>query len=127
MEHKITEGLLKEAQLTVEYKETAAAIGSGLAEVFATPSLVTLMENTAHKSIEPFLPKGFSSVGIEINVKHLKASKIGTVLTCKSEVIKVNDKKIHFKITVSDSDDVVGTSEHIRYIIDLDKFMSNLK
>jgi predicted thioesterase len=74
MEIKIEPGITGIETMIVEKKDTAKHYGSGLAEVFATPALVALMENTAYKSIEPYLPEGFSSVGIQVNVSHKKAS-----------------------------------------------------
>ena len=111
----------------VEKKDTASQIGSGLAEVFATPAMIALMEQTAYKSIEDILPEEFSSVGIEINVKHIKASLPGAIITCKSEVTGVDGKKISFEITASDENGIIGTANHTRYIINSKEFMNKLK
>lgn len=110
----------------VKNKDTAKSIGSGLANVFATPALILLMENTAHESIEPLLPKGYSSVGTEINVKHIKASLPGAIVSCISTVKKVDGKKIQFTIEVSDNNSLIGTAEHVRYIVDLKEFMQKI-
>jgi len=111
----------------VEKKDTAAQIGSGLAEVFATPAMIALMEQTAYKSIENVLPEGYSSVGIEINVKHLKASLPGAIITCKSEINKIDGKKVSFEIIASDENGIIGTANHTRYIINSKEFINKLK
>ncbi len=111
----------------VEKKDTATQIGSGLAEVFATPSMIALMEQTAYKSIEDILPEGYSSVGIEINVKHLKASLPGAIITCKSEINKIDGKKVSFEIIASDENGIIGTANHTRYIINSKEFINKLK
>lgn len=127
MEHKVTVGLRGIKTHIVKKKDTAKALGSGLAEVFSTPALIALMENTAYSSIEPFLPEGYSSVGIEINVQHLKASLPGAVVCCESLVTKVDNKKIYFSLSVSDDKTQIGKGEHIRYIVNNESFMNKIK
>lgn len=127
MNHKITVDIRGIKTHIVKKKDTAKYLDSDLAEVFSTPSLISLMENTAYTSISPFLPEGYSSIGIEINVQHLKASLPGAVVCCESVVTKVDNKKIHFRLSVSDDKTLIGKGEHIRYIINNKDFMNNLK
>lgn len=127
MEHTVTQGIQGFQTKIVEKKNTAKALGSGLAEVFATPALVALMENAAFQSIEPHLPKGFSSVGIQINVSHIKASLPGAIISCTSTVTNVEGKKVFFSIEASDNVGPIGTAEHIRYIIESETFIKKLQ
>jgi fluoroacetyl-CoA thioesterase len=127
MEFKIELGITGAETIIVEKKDTAKQYGSGLAEVFATPALVALMENTAYKSIEPFLPEGFSSVGIQINIQHKKASLPGSIISCRSEVVKFEGKKVYFALTANDEDGEISSGEHIRYIINSKEFIDRLK
>jgi predicted thioesterase len=126
MEHTIKTGIIGEETKIVENNDTASALGSGLAEVFATPALVALMENTAYKSIEAYLPEGYSSVGTQINIQHLKASLPGAQISCKSVISKVEGKKIYFNIEAADEKGLIGKSEHIRYVIHTDSFLAHL-
>ena len=127
MELSITVGIQGHETKIVEKKDTASAFGSGLAEVFATPAMIALMENTAYLSIDSLLPEGYSSVGISINVQHKKASLPGSIVSCYSEVTKVDGKKVHFHIEASDEEGEIGVAEHVRYIINSDEFMRRLK
>jgi fluoroacetyl-CoA thioesterase len=127
MEFAISTGITGAETIIVEKKDTARQYGSGLAEVYATPALVALMENTAYKSIEPFLPEGYSSVGIQINVSHKKPSLPGSIVSCHSEVVKVEGKKIYFTLSANDEDGEIGLGEHVRYIINSKEFMERLK
>jgi len=112
-------------QLTVTTMQTAEALGSGLLPVFSTPSLVAFMENTAMQLIE--LPEGGSSVGTLISVKHLKASKIGEVLTCVARLTEVDGRRYAFELEVTDtSGDVVGEAVHERFVVDVERFMSKI-
>jgi predicted thioesterase len=123
----IKEGIKGYAEHIVTKEDTAARYGSGLLEVFATPALVALMENTALKSIEKYLPEGFSTVGTEINVKHLKATLIGKKIICESELIKAGEKKLCFSLSARDEEGLTGTGTHTRYIVNSARFMEKLE
>ena len=111
--------------ITVNELQTASEYGSGLLPVFATPALVALMENTAMQLIE--LPEGGSSVGTSISVKHLKASAIGEIINCEATLTTVEGRKYTFELTATDSaGDVVGTGNHERILIDVERFMNKL-
>ena len=115
----------KSQTIIVQENQTATQFGSGLLPVFATPALVALMENTAMQLIE--LPEGSSSVGISINVKHLKASLVGESITCEATLIAIEGKKYTFNIIATDSSgDIIGTGNHERVVIDIERFMAKL-
>ena len=127
MNFNIKTGIRGNQTKIVENSDTAKQFGSGLAEVYATPAMIALMEKTAFTSIESLLPKGFSSVGIEINVQHLKASLPGAKITCESEIMSVDKKKIYFEISAYEKAGQIGKAKHTRYIINSDEFMNSLQ
>lgn len=122
----LTEGLTITQTMTVTKMDTAIHHGSGKLEVFATPAMVAFMENTAIACIDNDLEKGMDSVGIQIDTKHSKANKVGAVITCTAKLVKVDGKKLSFEIEASDENGLIGSSKHMRYLIDPVKFMSRL-
>lgn len=112
--------------LTVQPKDTAAVYGSGKLEVFATPAMVALMENTAVRCLEGDLEKDSDTVGIEINVKHLKASAVGAKVSCKATVTEIEGRRIRFAIEAWDEKGPIGYAVHDRFLIDPVKFMAKL-
>lgn len=62
---------------TVNETNVAAAVGSGGLAVYATPAMIALMEKAAWRAVEPCLEAGSTTVGTEINVRHIAASPIG--------------------------------------------------
>ena len=113
-------------KIIVQESQTASEYGSGLLPVYATPALVALMENTAMQLID--LPEGSSSVGILINVKHIKASPVGAEITCKATLNEVEGRKYTFDLTATDNiGDIIGTATHERVVIDVNRFMAKLK
>lgn len=113
-------------QLTVSSKDTALAYGSGHLEVFATPAMAAFMENTAVRCLEGELEEGTDTVGIEINIQHIKATKVGGEVTCKATVTAIEGRKISFAIEAWDEQGPIGHATHDRFIIQPEKFMSKL-
>lgn len=111
----------------VEDKHSAKQMGSGDLDVLATPALVAFMEDTAKDLVKDMLNPGETTVGIEIQVKHTKASKLGEAVSCIADMTDNNGKIIGFKIRAEDSyGDVIGEADHLRAIVDADQFMAKL-
>lgn len=71
---EITVGMRAEVFSDVEKSDTAAEVGSGSLLVYATPCMVALMEGAACEAIEVALDETMTTVGIELNIKHLSAT-----------------------------------------------------
>jgi len=120
-------GLRGKSELVVTPEQTAIRYGSGLVEVFATPSMVALMESTALGSLTDNLPEQLTSVGTSVNIRHLKASPVGRMLNCESRVIEVHGRKIVFEVSVWDGEILVGHGSHVRYVVNKQEFMSQFE
>lgn len=127
MEFNLQEGTKGMIEMVVCEKDSAKQVGSGLADVFATPSMIGLMENTAQSSVNPSLPEGYSTVGIEISVKHMKATPIGMKVKCTTTLKKVEGKKLFFDVEAYDEVAKIGEGTHIRYIINNEQFINNVQ
>ena len=127
MELNIPLNLCNEEKEIVNANNVATVVGSGSVEVFATPAMIALMEKTANNSLRQYLPEDCVTVGVEINTKHLKASAIGKEIVCKSELIKVDGRKLFFNISAYEGEDMIGQATHTRVIVNKEKFLNNLK
>ena len=56
-------GIKGRQEVMVTDENSAAAVGSGLLPVFATPAMVALMEKTAWMSVAPYLNDGEGKIG----------------------------------------------------------------
>ena len=114
------------SELTVTEDVTAVKIGSGDMPVLATPAMLALMENAAMLAVADSLADGETTVGGHIESSHLKPSKIGDKITATAEVIKVDGKKIEFKVSAHSNDVLLGEGTHLRFIVDRNKFIEKL-
>lgn len=122
----IVVGLKYKSEVRVDVHNTAATLGSGDMDVFATPAMVALMENAAMKTVAQELTDGSSTVGALINVSHLKPSGIGATITAEAELVAIDGRKLTFKVTASDETGIIGEGTHIRYVVDREKFLSKI-
>lgn len=117
-------GIKGKLSIKVTDGNTAAALGSGTLRVFSTPAMIALMEKTAWESVTPYLSEGESTVGVSLDVKHLAATPVGDTVTCESELIEIDRRRLVFSLKVTDSVDVIGEGRHERFIVSNEKFMA---
>ncbi|MGM9607738.1 MAG: thioesterase family protein [Oscillospiraceae bacterium] len=117
-------GLKGRAETVVTEANTAAAMGSGLVPVFATPAMIALMEQAAASSLLPYLEEGQGSVGIHLDVSHESATPIGLKVWAESEVAAVDGKQITFTVTAYDEAGLIGRGIHKRACITVDRFLA---
>jgi len=127
MELRLEPGAKDRVEKTVEYKDTAKAVASGLAEVFATPSMIALMENAAYQAVQPLLPEGMSTVGVRIDAKHIAATPVGLKVWAEAVLVEADGRRLTFDIEAFDEKEKIGEARHERFVIDEQKFMSRVQ
>ena len=111
----------KQSQL-VTPENTARTMGSGTLDVFATPALVALAEKTCWQSVAGALDEGCGTVGTRLEFDHSAPTPVGMTVTCESELVAVEGRKLVFKVSLSDEKGPVGGGVHERFIINNAKF-----
>jgi predicted thioesterase len=111
----------------VTKENCASAIGSGALDVFATPSMIALMENAACEAIKASLQPGESSVGTKVNISHLKASALEDSITATATLTEIDGRRLVFEVVANDSKGIIGEGTHERFVINVEKFLSKLK
>ena len=106
---------------------SAARVGSGLVDVFATPMLVALMEQTCYESVLPHLDQGQGTVGTLVNISHTSATPIGRRVWCDSELVEVDRRRLVFRVKAFDEAGPIGEGTHERFVIDTARFMAKLQ
>ena len=109
------------AHLANQFKDAA------LPQVFATPMMVTAMENAALNAVRDYLDAGESAVGTLVNIRHLAATPVGHQVTAEAEVTKVDGQRIEFKVSARDEIEEIGNGTHERMVVDLGRLDRRLK
>jgi len=116
-------GVTGEATTVVVYENTAARVGAGGVEVFATPMMIALMEQAAWQSVANDLEPGYVTVGTLVNVRHLAATPPGQRVRAAAELVEIDGRRLVFKVEAYDEKQKIGEGQHERYIVNLDRFM----
>ena len=117
-------GLVGRAETRVTEENTAAAMGSGLLPVFATPAMLALMEQAAASSVQPYLAEGEGSVGTRLEVSHLAATPIGLTVRAESELTEVDRRKLVFTVRAWAGEELIGEGRHERFVIQNERFLA---
>lgn len=120
-------GLKSESHTTVTTDQMARHLGSGGIDVYATPSMIALMEGAAVAAIDHILPHGQASVGISLEVRHLAATPKGQKIKAEAEVIAIDGRQVKFIVKAWDEHELIGEGTHTRFIIDIDRFLQKLE
>jgi predicted thioesterase len=102
-----------QSQLANQFKDAA------LPQVFATPWMVTIMENAALNAIRDYLGPGESAVGTVVNIRHLAPTPVGHRVTATAEVTKVDGRRIEFNVSARDEMEEIGAGTHERMVVDI--------
>ena len=123
----MTQGTIYTLSFPVTEALTALNVGSGTLPVLATPVLAAKLEECAWRAAAPYLPDGSSTVGTRLELSHLSPTPVGMQVTCKAEIIGINDRIIAFSLSASDAAGVVAEGRHERVVIQNERFLSRAK
>ena len=115
-------GLKGSTEIMVGTRDTAPHVGSGKIKVLATPVLVMLLEEAALHAVEGLLPAGCQTVGTRLDVSHTAATPVGMRVTAHAEVVKVEGRKLTFRIWAEDQVERIGEGLHERIIVNVERF-----
>ena len=117
-------GITGMSELEVKDENLAVNVGSGSLEVFATPEMVMLMEKAACNCISDYLEDDETTVGTEMNAKHISATPKGMKVCAEAELIEINGRELVFSIKSYDEAGDIGEGIHKRFIVHGEKFLS---
>lgn len=117
-------GIKGRKEIIVTKDMTAKSLRSGALDVYATPSMIALMEDVSFECVAGELEEGCGTVGTAINIKHVAATPVGMKVCCESELIKVDGRALTFSVKAYDEAGLIGEGEHERFIIFEEKFQA---
>ena len=84
---------------------------------FSTPSMIQLMEQASMESVVAHLLPGETTVGFEVNVRHLAPADIGDSILASAELTEVDRNRLTFRVEAFHGDRKIGEGTHRRAVI----------
>lgn len=115
-------GMAAEKNVTVTPELTVGHVVPGMPAVYGTPMMILHMEMAAGSAVQAFLPAGYVSVGMMVNVRHLAATPVGRTVCAIARVARVEDKSILFEVEAWDGGRKIGDGSHRRGVVNVAEF-----
>ena len=113
-EMELTPGLIGRQEILVCESNAAPHVAK-----LSTPSMIGAMEQASQRAVLDYLPPEQSTVGFEVNVRHVAGADIGVTVVAIAELERVDGRWLYFKVEALDGDRIIGVGTHRRAIITL--------
>jgi fluoroacetyl-CoA thioesterase len=95
-------------------------------DIFSTPNLVLLVEETAIEALAPHLREDQASVGSRVDVAHTAPTLRGQRVRARVTVTDVDRRRVTFDVRVEDDVEVIAHGTHERFVVDVPSFTTRL-
>ena len=127
MKDTLKVGASAEIEMTTTPEMGITHLGPDAPRMYSTPSMISLMEQTAIKVLTPHLDAGEQSVGTKISVSHFKATPVGQKVRAKATLTEIVDigrptKRYRFTVEAFNEKEKIGEGSHERAVIIVTQF-----
>lgn len=126
MKSKPNSGLTGSLAFKVEAQHLIDFAGGDMPAVLSTPWLIKWLEQTARETLRPLLDEGEASVGMEVDVRHLAPTPLGSTVTCTARVISTEGSTMTFQVEASDAQELIARGVHKRAVISKARFFQRV-
>jgi fluoroacetyl-CoA thioesterase len=122
---KIELGLQGFCERVVSHEFTLAHFDSSWPAVFSTPAMIGMMEVASSLAVRPALPPGSITVGVRIEVDHLKAVPVGATVSAFSKLVEINGRRLIFEAEARSGSELIGRGRIFHTIVEHSRFAAN--
>jgi fluoroacetyl-CoA thioesterase len=119
-------GMTHEIERETTEDMSAQKVFPHVPHVYATSVMVGHMEAVCAEMVLSHLGEGEQTVGIGMQFSHTAATPLGMKVRFSAKLIEVDGRKLVFEVEGFDEVDKIGESTHQRFIINAEKFNSNV-
>ena len=115
-------GIKGTATLSVTEDKLAKHVGSGTVALLSSPIMIALMEEACWRGCVPYHSDKECTVGISVNVKHMRATPLGMTVTANATLTEIKGARLFFDVTASDDLGEIGAGTHVRVLVEQGPF-----
>jgi fluoroacetyl-CoA thioesterase len=119
---KIKPGMEASVERIVTQELTLKRVNSEWPAVFSTPAMIGMMELASSLAVRPALPPGTITVGVRIEVDHIKALPAGETVIATSKLVEINGSRLTFEVEARNGSVVIGRGRVFQSIVDHSRF-----
>ena len=120
-------GTTGEQTFVVELRHAIDFADGGMPAVLCTPWLIWFLEHAARAAVLPLLEPGESTVGTEIQVRHLAPTPVGQTVTCRARVFFAEKSEVSFHLEAHDERNRLPVARTALRVIRVDRFVRRVE
>ena len=124
---KIEPGLEGSVERIVSQEWTLTHMDPSWPAVFTTPAMIGMMEMASSYAVRPALPPGTITVGVRIEVDHLKPVPVGATVVAVSRLVEIDGRRLIFEAEARSGGRVIGRGRVFHIIVDHTRFLSGAR
>jgi fluoroacetyl-CoA thioesterase len=121
---KIEPGLEGFCERVVSHELTLANVDPNWPAVFSTPAMIGMMEVASSRAVRSALPPGSITVGVRIEVDHIKAVPFGVTVIAVSKLVEINGRRLIFEVEARCGADLIGRGRVFHAIVEHARFIA---
>lgn len=118
-------GLEGFCERVVSHELTLAHVDASWPAVFSTPAMIGMMELASSRAVRSALPPGSITVGVRIEVDHLKAVPVGATVVAMSKLVEIEGRRLIFEVEARNGAEVIGRGRVFHAIVEHARFIAN--
>ncbi len=122
MRRSFQAGMSIERKIETKPEMAASRFHENSPRVLSSPSLITFMQTTCADLMAPFLDPTEMVVSVRMEMSHLASTPIGSTITVRAEIDRIEGDKVYFKIDAFDEVEKIAAGYNEMFIINEERF-----
>lgn len=120
-------GMFIEKKIETKPEMAASRFHENSPRVLSSPSLITFMQTTCADLMAPFLDPAEMVVSVRMEMNHLASTPIGSTITVRAEIDRIEGNKVYFKIDAYDDVEKIASGYNDMFIINEERFERGIR
>ena len=121
---KLEPGITGAYERVVSPEMTLSHANSEWPAVFSTPAMIAMMEMACSDAVRGVLPPGSLTVGIRIEVDHVKPLPAGETVIASARLAEIHGRRLVFEVTARSGEETLGHGRIFHAIVEHARFES---